>query len=146
MTPDKYMIVAVSVDLRDVARLGRAFQWALGEECPRCKHKTWGHGWVRRWFEGLTYAVLVPRRRCPHCGCVVTLRPSSHHRRFQTSTERMGEVLRHRLSRRCWPHADLRQRFGHWLRRFHGWLRFNYPSADQISALRQWLELRFPFR
>jgi hypothetical protein len=65
--PDNYMIVAVSVDVQEVARQGSAFQWPTDCMCPRCGHKTWGHGKVARIFDGIADLVLIPRRRCSGC-------------------------------------------------------------------------------
>lgn len=129
------MIVAVSVDVRVVARLGRAYQWPTCTVCPRCSGKTWGHGWVALIFEGAPDLVLVPRRRCPRCRAVITLRPKSHRPRFQTASERILEVVRHRLAQRSWPLPGLRQRFGHWLQRFHMWLRMTVPHLSPLGAL-----------
>ena len=140
--PDNYMIVAVSVDVRVVARPGQVQQWRPCTWCPRCGGKTWGHGWVARIFAEAAKLVMVPRRRCPGCTLVMTLRPSSHRARFQTAMARMREVLQHRLEKRCWPAPGLRQRFGHWLRKFHRWLRFTSPGRDPLVALREDLELR----
>ena len=96
-----------------------------------------------RIFEGVPDFVMVPRRRCPGCALVVTLRPKSHRSRFQTATERIREVLKHRLEQRAWPLPAMRQRFGHWLRKFHGWLRFASPSSDPLVILRADHELNW---
>lgn len=138
--PDNYMIVAVSVDVRVLTRLGRTNQWPPCTGCPRCGGKTWGHGWVDRIFEGISDPVKVPRRRCPGCKAVTTLRPQSYRSRFRTATAQIIEILRHRLRERAWPVPALRQRFGHWLRRFHDWLRMTGPTRSPLTALMEDLQ------
>lgn len=129
------MVVSVSVDMRVVARLGRSYQWPACAACPRCNGKTWGHGWVPRIFAEAPDLVMVPRRRCPRCRTVITLRPESHRPRLQTATARILEVVRHRLAQRVWPLPALRQRFGHWLCRFHVWLRMTAPGLSPLAVL-----------
>lgn len=129
------MIVAVSVDVQVVARQGSHFQWPTELPCPRCHKKTWGHGKVARIFEVIAALVLVPRRRCPGCKCVITLRPATHKPRTQTAIDKIKSILKYRLIHRVWPTPSRRQRFGHWLRKLFRWWRFNPESPSLLDAL-----------
>jgi hypothetical protein len=114
------MIVSIQVDW-ELAQKQADYQAEISDGCPRCQAKTWGHGRVFRWFEGLCQPLAIPMRRCPICGCVVTGRPASHRPRHQGALRWMGQILCERLSLHKWPDPELRQRAGHWLRRFYCW-------------------------
>lgn len=75
--------------LGDVKRLveeGKDFCWPRPAQCPRCKgRRLWGHGYVRRYFEGFIQGVWIKRYRCPDCRAVHTLRPQEYYRGFHYS-------------------------------------------------------------
>ena len=135
--PDNYMMVTVNVDVRVVARQGRNFQWPTECQCPKCGNKTWAHGKVPRIFDGIAGLVLIPRRRCPRCKCVITLRPSTHKPRIQTAIRKIISVLEYRLIYRVWPNPNLRQRCGHWLQKLSRWCRWKHETDTFLDVLRK---------
>ncbi len=44
-----------------------------------------GHGFACTIFQGFDSSLLLKRYRCPTCGCIIKLRPSTHFSRFQSS-------------------------------------------------------------
>ena len=67
-------------------------------------------------FDGYNKALPLKRYRCPCCGCVIRLRPSSHLSRFQAPTQKIKSTLSIRVRTGRWPPGASRQRSGHWLR------------------------------
>ena len=110
------MIQFVDVVLKVIFSQGRNFLWQRPSECPRCAHwKVWGHGHVQGNFEGFSVPLWLKRYRCPECGCIIQMRPSSHFSRFQSSREVIRSVLARRISHGKWP-PDHSGRMRHWLR------------------------------
>jgi len=110
------MILPVVVLLKDICEKGRDYVWPRPEVCPKCKaRRPWGHGFVLAYFDGFTSGVLLRRYRCPHCGCVIRLKPQGYFERFQSSIETIrstvGDLLR---ENRC-PSGLFRTRQAHWL-------------------------------
>ena len=111
------MIIFVSSLLKDIFKQGRNFPWPRPSACPRCGfHKVWGHGYVDAWFDGYGEALPLKRYRCPCCGCIIRLRPSSHLSRFQASTHSIRSTLSIRIKTGRWPPDCSVSRVGHWLR------------------------------
>lgn len=110
------MIIYICGLLKDIFKQGRKYPWPRPGSCPRCGHaRVWGHGYVDSWFDGYNKAIELKRYRCPCCGCVIRLRPSSHLSRFQVSTQKIRRTLSIRIKIGRWPPGDSRQRPGHWL-------------------------------
>lgn len=98
------MIHFVDVVLKVIFDQGRDFLWERPCECPRCTHwKVWGHGYVQALFEGFDVPLWLKRYRCPGCGCIIQMRPSSHFSRFQSSREVIRSALARRISHGKWP-------------------------------------------
>lgn len=111
------MISYISALLKDIFKLGRKYPWPRPEECPKCcSMRIWGHGYVDALFDGYDKTLPLKRYRCPCCGCVICLRPSSHLSRFQTPTESIKSTLSIRIRTGRWPPGVSRQRSGYWLR------------------------------
>jgi len=111
------MISYIFVLLKDILKLGKKYPWPRPEECPKCGSlRIWGHGYVDALFEGYDKPFLLKRYRCPCCGCVIRLRPSSYLSRFQTPTQKIKSVITTRIKTGRWPPGVSRQRSGHWLR------------------------------
>jgi len=111
------MIIYINTLLKDIFRLGRKYPWPKPTCCPRCGNSmVWGHGYVGSWFDGYEEAILLKRYRCPCCGCVIKLRPSSHLSRFQASTNSIRSTLSIRIKTGRWPPDCSVPRAGHWLR------------------------------
>ena len=96
------LVLFVSVKVKDIARLGRSFPWEKPRCCPRCRAGLWWHGFVLAYFSCCAEAVYLRRLRCPHCCCIVRLRPCGFFRQIRSS---MLEVLLAITSRR---------RYGRW--------------------------------
>jgi hypothetical protein len=111
------MIWFVAVDLKRIHEQGRKFSWPRPPCCLRCNNwKTWGHGYVERYFDGFATTLHLKCYRCPVCGCVITIRPKSHFTRIHSSKETVRYHLSHRLKLGRWPPSSLsRSRLRHWL-------------------------------
>ena len=100
---DNFMILFVTIILKDVFDLGRNFDWPRPEKCPRCEyHKVWGHGFVSALFDEFDVPLLLKRYRCPDCGCVITLRPDSHFSRFQASIKTIRSSISRKINIKRW--------------------------------------------
>lgn len=111
------MIIYICALLKDIFKLGKSYPWPRPSRCPRCgSSKIWGHGYIDSWFDGYYEAIEIKRYRCPCCGCVIRLRPSSHLSRFQASTQRIRTTLSIRIKTGRWPPDCSVSRAGHWLR------------------------------
>ena len=114
---EKKMILSADVLLKNIFVKGRFFGWSRPDSCPRCNHwKVWGHGFRRSLFEGFDVPLYLKRYRCPCCGCIIVLRPSSHFNRFQTSKTAIRSALNQRIAHGKWPPSDHPGRLRHWLR------------------------------
>jgi hypothetical protein len=110
------MIRFVDVLLKDIFQMGRDFPWERPEQCPCCGNwKVWGHGFVGTFFNGFSSAIWLKRYRCPACGCVIKLRPSSHFRRFQSSKHTIRSSLMLRIHTGKWPQGSCKSRQRYWL-------------------------------
>jgi hypothetical protein len=111
------MIIYIRILLKDIFKLGRKYRWPRPKVCPRCGHsRVWGHGYVESWFDGYDKAIELKRYRCPCCGCVIRMRPSTHLSRFQASTRRIKSIISTRIKTGRWPPDISVSRAGHWLR------------------------------
>ncbi|MBF0202499.1 MAG: hypothetical protein HQK66_14565 [Desulfamplus sp.] len=111
------MILFINVVLKEIFEQGRNFSWAKPEKCPGCgRWKIWGHGFVQALFDGFSRTLWLKRYRCPDCKCVITMRPTSHFSRFQSSRETIRSALEHRLNHGKWPPNMTPARMRHWLR------------------------------
>lgn len=111
------MIWQVSVDLKQIHDLGREFPWPRPDCCMRCRSwRVWGHGFVRRYFDGFAASLFLKCYRCPLCGCVFTARPASHFPRIRSSREKIFSYLHQRIIRGRWPPSPLtRSCLRHWM-------------------------------
>jgi hypothetical protein len=101
--------------------LGRSYPWPRPPCCPRCTgRRLWGHGYVERYFDGLSERVAVKRWRCVDCGAVHTMRPATHWRGFWATIELVLLSLNQKLSGGRWLSNVSRQRQQYW---WHGFQR-----------------------
>lgn len=111
------MIIYICGLLKDIFKMGKKYPWPRPEVCPRCGYtRVWGHGYVDVLFDGYDKALQLKRYRCPCCGCVIRLRPSSHLSRFQASIQKIRTTLSIRIKTGRWPPDSSVSRSGHWLR------------------------------
>ena len=111
------MILPVVVVLKEIYEKGRDYLWPRPEICPNCKAgRPWGHGFVFAYFDGFTAGLLLHRYRCPHCGCVIRLKPQGYFDRFQSSIETIRSIIRGLVERKLPFSAVSRTRKAHWLK------------------------------
>lgn len=85
-TKSKTLILHFAVDVKRLVEEGKDYCWPRPERCPRCEgRRLWGHGYVRRYFEGWIEGIWIKRYRCPDCGAVHTLRPERFYKGFYYS-------------------------------------------------------------
>lgn len=83
---DDSLILHFSVDVKRLVEEGKDFCWPRPEKCPRCEgRRLWGHGYVRRYFEGWCEGIWIKRYRCPDCRAIHTLRPERFYKGFYYS-------------------------------------------------------------
>jgi len=110
------MLLFVDVILNDVFEQGRNFPWPIPPCCPRCNHyKVWRHGFVERFFDLFSTALLIRRFQCPQCRCVICYRPASHFSRTQASKLSIKQSLQHRIESGRWPPEGKSSRCRHWM-------------------------------
>ena len=128
------MIIFQIIDLLELKLKGKDYPW----QRPRCHTKTWGHGFIRRYFDEIADFVMVKRFRCPICRKIFTILPKGYFPRYQTSIEKIYVTLHNRIRTGRWPPGSSRQRVGHWLRKFSIKARMDFPGK-QLSDLLEWL-------
>jgi hypothetical protein len=110
------MILPVVVVLKEIYEKGRDYVWPRPQVCPKCKAgRPWGHGFVLACFDGFSAALLLRRYRCPHCGCVIRLKPEGYFPRFQSSIETIRTIIGDLLEKRPAGRGVSRTRSAHWL-------------------------------
>lgn len=109
------MILFVDVILKEIFTMGRNFPWKRPGKCPCCGNwKVWGHGFASTLFQGFDAPLLLKRYRCPACGCIIKIRPSSHFSRFQSSKHTIRSALVHRIDTGKWPIGSAKSRQRNW--------------------------------
>ena len=136
--PANQVLQHSDVPVAQVATQGKDFNW-IRPNCRCGQKKVWGHGYVMRFFDGLTLPVWLKRYRCPGCGTVFTMIPAGFSRRYQTPATTIWSSIRARLTSRSWPRGLPRQRCGHWLRKFLAVCRMDFPDDDPVVV---WERLR----
>lgn len=139
------MIVYANVSLRHLAAVGRAFKWNRPSCQNHCHRKVWGHGWVRRYFDGHPEGISLQRFRCPECHTVFTSRPEGYWPRFQAAGRFIYDTLCRRLDQRLWPPGVTRQRAGHWLSKLLSKVAMDFPGQDPVSCLRHMYQRNIAF-
>jgi hypothetical protein len=110
------MIICVPVNLKQLFKQQRSYPWPRPDTCPQCSiGGLWGHGFVLAYFDDLPAGVFLRRFRCPHCGCVIRLRPKGFFRRFQASIATIRSSLARRLTGDRYLSGISVSRQRHWL-------------------------------
>jgi ribosomal protein S27AE len=76
--------------------------------------RVWGHGYVARYFDGEPERLWMKRWRCPACGAVLTVRPSTHWRRFLCPWWLILASLMQKVLQGRWLSLCGRQRQQYW--------------------------------
>lgn len=95
----------------------KSYNWPSCD-CPKCKRKMWGHGYVHRYLTEDNNTVSLKRYLCPHCRTVICVRPDDFWPYLRTPIKKIFAVLKEKISTGFWPLGYSRQRSGHWLRQF----------------------------
>lgn len=111
------MIIYKSLNVKQILLQGKKFSWPIPDKCPKCKgQRLWGHGYVRRYFDGIKEFLWIKRYRCPDCKSVHTLRPEDFWRRFQVSREKIVQCLKEKIMKNKWQNKYSRQQQQYWFR------------------------------
>jgi hypothetical protein len=122
------LILPLSVTISEIQIQGKSYPWPRPATCPRCgSTRLWGHGFVSRYFDGITGQVWIKRWRCPDCGAVHTCRPQNFWRRFLAPIAIILRSLYGKREGQAWDKNITRQRQQYWQRgytiqsMFQGW-------------------------
>ena len=137
------MIVVIATTIHEISELGECFKWPV-LDCEKCSCRMWGHGFVGRYFEGLSGLLRIKRLICPECGMVVVFRPSAFWPRFRSSIAEIYAALMTRLGSGFWPIRFKRQRGWYWLRKLMSAVIMNGHSAP-AQFLTQRFEKKIQF-
>jgi ribosomal protein S27AE len=92
---------------------------------------------VGRYFDGFQEALSMKRWRCPECGAVHTVRPSSHWRGFWAGVEMILSSLKAKLAGERWLPQVSRQRQQYWWRGYQLQRHLRGRPAPWTELLRQ---------
>ena len=111
------LVLHVAVDVQRLVELGKKYPWPRPARCLSCtSSRLWGHGYVRRYFEGFINPLWIRRLRCPDCGTVYTLRPDLFYRGFRYSVRTTLSSLVSKITDHCWLPFLPRQNQQYWYR------------------------------
>jgi len=111
------LILHYAVDVKRLVEEGKEYPWPKPHRCPGCQGvRLWGHGYVFRYFEGLSFGVWMKRFRCPDCGAVHSARlqgfdPGFHYSRFLILISLLSRLIQGR-----WLRCLARQAQQYWYR------------------------------
>ena len=109
------MVLHVAVDVQKLVELGKKYPWPRPARCLSCtSSRLWGHGYVRRYFEGFVYPLWIRRLRCPDCRTVYTLRPDLFYRGFRYSVRTILSSLMTKITDNWWLPSLPRQNQQYW--------------------------------
>ena len=109
------LILYLSVNLQEISRAGKQYDWRCPSRCPRCDGvRLWGHGYVSRYFDECAGQLWMKRWRCPECRAVHTARPLDYWRGFWATASTITASLRQRIEKGCWLASLSRQRQEYW--------------------------------
>ena len=131
------MVLHVAVDVKHLFELGKTYPWPRPPRCLSCGSvRLWGHGYVRRYFEGFVYPLWVKRFRCPDCSCVYTLRPDLFYPRFRYSLVTILASIVARLTEHRWLSCLPRQNQQYWYAGFR-LQAIRFTNVPDVAALEQ---------
>jgi hypothetical protein len=111
------LVLHVAVDVQRLLELGKGYPWPRPKRCFSCaSSRLWGHGYVRRYFEGFVRPFWIKRLRCPDCRTVYTLRPDLFYRGFRYSVRTILSSLTSRMTDLRWLPSIPRQNQQYWYR------------------------------
>ena len=111
------LILHFAVDVKRLVREGKEYPWLKPPRCPCCDGlRLWGHGYVLRYFEGISFGLWMKRFRCPDCRAVHTCRPVGFYRGFSYSIETILLSLLEKIHHGRWLRCLSRQSQQYWWR------------------------------
>jgi hypothetical protein len=110
------LVIFVKLTVKHLFEAGRSFLWPRPKECPRCRGRIWGHGFVPAYFDGYSQPLWLKRYRCPDCSCVIRLRPREFFQRFQASILTIRDCLSYWVDYQRWKTGPSPPRQRHWVR------------------------------
>jgi hypothetical protein len=143
MSPDRpspkgnLLILHFAVDVKRLAECGKEYPWPRPHRCPCCQgRRLWGHGYVFRYFDGISEGLWMKRFRCPDCRAVHTSRLKGFYRGFSYSIFSILLSLLEKIIHNRWLRCLSRQAQQYWWRglRFQASRRKNCRVPD-ISSL-----------
>ena len=137
------MIIAINATAKKIAESGDSFQWP-NVNCEKCSRVMWSHGFVSRYFEGISKAIRIKRCRCPSCGSLAVFRPIEFLPFFRSSIATIYSELSARLNSGCWSKGFSRQRGGYWMAKLAVALKLR-GVVDPVRFLRERLEKNISF-
>jgi hypothetical protein len=134
-----FVVLHVAVDVKRLLELGKKYPWPRPGRCLSCKsRRIWGHGYVRRYFEGFPHPLWVRRLRCPECGTVYTLRPDLFYRGFQYSFMTILFSLMMKITNHRWLSCIPRQTQQYWYRGLRlQTFRFRNVSSPDMDTVKE---------
>jgi hypothetical protein len=92
------LVLHFRVEVKRLVEEEKRYPWPRPARCPRCRgRRLWGHGYVRRYFEGFVFPLWMKRWRCPDCRGVHTARLGAFWPRFRYSIQTILRALRHKI-------------------------------------------------
>jgi len=131
------VVLHVPVDVKSLVELGKRYPWPRPARCLSCRSpRLWGHGYVRRYFEGFVAPLWIRRLRCPDCRTVYTLRPDLFYRGFQYSFPTILSSLMAKITDGFWLPSIPRQNQQYWYRglRLQALRLRNVPFPDRDTV------------
>ena len=111
------LMLHFEADVKRMVTSGRDYSWPRPDRCPGCGgRRLWGHGYVRRYFEGWSEGIWIKRYRYPDCGTVYTLKPQKFYWGFFYSCLSIQLALLHKLIHNRWSEGLSRQVQQYWWR------------------------------
>ena len=138
-TKSKTLILHFAVDVKRLVEEGKDFCWPRPDRCPRCQgRRLWGHGYVRRYFEGWIEGIWIKRYRCPDCRAVHTLRPERFYKGFHYSVSTILLSVFNKIVEGRWLKCLSRQVQQYWYKglRFQA-CRYSNRMDPDIEVLRE---------
>jgi hypothetical protein len=134
------LVLHVAVDVQMLMELGKKYPWPRPARCLSCRSsRLWGHGYVRRYFEGFVHPLWIRRLRCSDCRTVYTLRPDLFYRGFRYSILTILSSLASKISDLRWLPSIPRQNQQYWYRglKFQAQRLRNvpFPDGDTVKGI-----------
>ncbi len=134
------LILHFAVDVKRLIEEGKDYPWPRAHRCPGCQGvRLWGHGYVFRYFEGVSCGLWMKRFRCPDCGAVHSARPREFDRGFHYSRLSILLSLLSRLVDGRWLRCLARQAQQYWYRGLRlqasRWKNCRRPTLSSLRRL-----------